>query len=128
MRYLLDTQAIVFFNLDDARLSDLARSEIVEPKNSLLISPANYWEMAIKISRGKLKIAVPYEEFWHRGIVANSFEIHPIEIRHTNHLIQLPFHHKDPFDRLLVAQSLIDDIPIISNDVALDAYGVNRVW
>ncbi len=128
MKYLLDTQAIIFFNLDDARLSGLARASITESGNSLLVSPASYWEMAIKISQGKLKIAVPYEEFWYLGNNASGFEIHPIEIRHTSHLIQMPFHHKDPFDRLLVAQSLVDDIPIISNDVVLDAYGVQRVW
>jgi PIN domain nuclease of toxin-antitoxin system len=128
VRFLLDTQAIIWFNLDDPKLSDLARSNILESENLILVSPASYWEMAIKIGHGKLVIGVPYDEFWQVGIENNGFEIHHIQIRHTSRLIGMPFKHKDPFDRLLVGQSLADGIPIISCDPIFDAYGVERIW
>jgi PIN domain nuclease of toxin-antitoxin system len=128
VRILLDTQAIIWFNLEDSRLSDVARAMIQDVDNSVLISPASYWEIAIKISRGKLKIEISYEELWEIGTENNGFGIHHIQIYHTSQLIRLPFHHSDPFDRLLISQSLADDIPIVSSDSILDSYGIKRIW
>jgi PIN domain nuclease of toxin-antitoxin system len=128
VKFLLDTQAIIWFNLEDPRLSDVALGRISEDENQIYVSPASYWEMAIKISKGTLKIAVPYDEFWPAGIQNVGLEVLHIDIRHTSQLIDMPFHHKDPFDRLLVAQSLTDGLPIISCDSILDAYGVQRIW
>lgn len=110
------------------RLTATARSLIADASNSILISPAIYWEIAIKISLKKLALHATYDDFMQRGIRGNEFEILPIEPRHTSMLSTLPYHHRDPFDRLLVAQSLVESIPIASGDAVLDAYGINRLW
>ena len=127
MSVLLDTHTFLWFNLNDVRLSAVGRRAI-ENAGKVLISPASYWELAIKISSGKYTLAAPYDIFWRKGIDDNAFDILPIEIRHTSKLISLPFHHKDPFDRLVVAQALVEDIPLVSADAGLDAYGVKRIW
>jgi PIN domain nuclease of toxin-antitoxin system len=92
------------------------------------LSPASYWEIAIKISRGKFSVEGNYESFWEDGLERNRISVLPIEIRHTARLIELPYHHADPFDRLIVAQALADDLTLISADAGLDRYGVRRVW
>jgi len=76
---------------------------------------------------GKLDLRAPYDDFMQRGIVGNDFEILPIEPRHTSVLTNLPLHHRDPFDRLLVAQAMVE-MPIVSGDVILDAYPIRRLW
>jgi PIN domain nuclease of toxin-antitoxin system len=128
VRLLLDTHVFLWFVLDDPRLSATAKALIVDPSNDVEISPASYWEMAIKISLGKYSLPEPYEVFMEREIVANQFRILHIEPRHTALLTTLPFHHHDPFDRLLVAQATAEQIPIVSGDPAFDAYGVRRLW
>ena len=128
MRHLLDTHSFLWFVLDDPNLSALAKSIIIDPANDILISPATYWEMAIKVGKQKLDLKATYDEFMNRGITGNDFEILPIEVRHAATLTALPFHHKDPFDRMLVAQAKVEQIPIVSIDSALDAYGITRVW
>jgi PIN domain nuclease of toxin-antitoxin system len=125
---LLDTHSFIWFNLGDPRLSRVARDVIEDSGNLVRISPASYWEIAIKISKGKLTLVAPYQLFWQKGIDDNEFEILPIELRHTSQLVSMPFHHKDPFDRLLVAQALAEQIPLISGDAKLDAYGIQRIW
>ena len=94
----------------------------------MLVSPASYWEIAIKVGLGKLDLRSSYDEFMHRGIVGNDFAILPIEPKHTSLLTRLPLHHRDPFDRLLVAQATVEHLAIVSADEALDAYGVRRLW
>jgi PIN domain nuclease of toxin-antitoxin system len=128
MRHLLDTHAFLWFVLNDPQLSPTALGLINDPANDILVSPASYWKMAIKVGLGKLDLHAPYDDFMHRGIVGNDFEILPIEPRHTSMLTTLPLHHRDPFDRLLIAQALVEAIPIISADAQLDAYGVKRLW
>jgi PIN domain nuclease of toxin-antitoxin system len=125
---LLDTQAFLWFVLGDARLSGRALSLIQDPAHTKLVSPASYWEIAIKISIGKYALHEPYEAFMQRGIVDNGFDILPIEPKHTAVLTALPFHHRDPFDRLLVAQAMVEKISIVSADSALDAYAITRLW
>ena len=128
MRLLLDTHAFLWFVLDDPRLSATATALIVDSNNDVEISPASYWEMAIKISLGKYSLPEPYEVFMEREIAANQFRILHIEPRHTALLTTLPFHHRDPFDRLLVAQAIVEQIPIVSSDSTFDADGVRRLW
>jgi PIN domain nuclease of toxin-antitoxin system len=128
VRVLLDTHTFIWFNLNDARLGENARRTISSPATDVLISPASYWEIAIKIRIGKFAITTPYESFWQKGIDDNQFFILPIELRHTGQLLSMPFHHKDPFDRLLVAQALMERIPLVSGDKKLDAYGIQRIW
>lgn len=128
MRHLLDSHTLLWYTLGDSRISGMASASIVDPANQLLISPASYWEIAIKISIGKLTLHQPYEDFIDACLNKYGFTILPIDPKHTDRLIGLPFHHKDPFDRLLVVQAMVESIPIISNDTALDAYGITRLW
>ena len=130
MRLLLDTHTMYWYIEGDPHLSGTARTLIQDASNEILMSPASYWEIAIKISIGKWKLNRPYEEFIDIGLNQYGFQILPILPTHTARLIGLPFPpgHKDPFDRLLITQTLVEQIPIVSADSALDAYGVTRLW
>ena len=128
MSLLLDTHAFLWFLLDDPRLSVRAGTLIADPLNVIEISPASYWEIAIKIRIGKYILPEPYQVFMEREIVTNDLRILPIEPRHTALLTTMPRHHNDPFDRLLVAQAIVEGISIVSADVMLDRYGVSRLW
>jgi PIN domain nuclease of toxin-antitoxin system len=128
MILLLDTHAFLWFVLNDRQLSQVACDLITNPLNNLLISPVSYWEIAIKISIGKYKLPGAFEAWIEHQIQVNEFEILPIKIAHAALVVNLPFHHRDPFDRLLVAQALTEEIPIISGDGVLDAYSVIRYW
>lgn len=128
MRLLLDTHTFLWFIIDDPQLSSMARNLIQDPVNEVEISPASYWEIAIKIKLGKYTLPHPYQQFMETQIAVNEFRILPIEPRHTALLTTLDLHHKDPFDRLLVAQAVTENIPIISVDSQLDPYGVTRLW
>jgi PIN domain nuclease of toxin-antitoxin system len=125
---LLDTHAFLWFIKNDPLLSAAARGLIVDPDNEILVSPASYRETAIKVSIGKYPLSVPYETFITQGIDGNGFKILPIEPGHTAVLTNMPFHHRDPFDRLLVAQAQVEKISVVSNDAILDLYGINRLW
>ncbi|MBC8114810.1 MAG: type II toxin-antitoxin system VapC family toxin [Candidatus Saccharimonas sp.] len=128
MRLLLDTHAFLWFLLDDPGLSETARNLIVDPGNDIEISPASYWEIAIKIGLGKYSLPEPYDTFMERELAENDFRILPILPRHTSVLTTLPLHHRDPFDRLLVAQAISEGISLVSNDPALDVYSIQRLW
>ena len=128
MRLLLDTHAFLWYVLDDPQLSSAAKAVIENQEADVFVSPASCWEIAIKISLGKYSLTVPFETFWQQGIDQYAFELLPIEVRHVAALINLPFHHRDPFDRLIVAQAMIERIPLISSDPVLDAYSIQRIW
>jgi PIN domain nuclease of toxin-antitoxin system len=128
MRLLLDTHTFLWFVLKDSRLSRLADGLIVDPLNDIHISPASYWEIAIKVGKKKLDLLASYDDFMKQGIVGNDFTILPIETKHTSSLTTMATHHKDPFDRLIIAQALVERIPVISEDTAFDHYGVARLW
>src|SRR5438128_9594400 len=115
MRLLLDTHAFLWFVLNDPQLSAVAKALIEDPANDILISPASSWEIAIKVGLKKLDLFAPYDDFRDRGIAGNDFEILPIEPRHTSILTTLPLHHKDPFDRLLVAQALVEGVDALAS-------------
>lgn len=121
MRLLLDTHAFLWFITDDPMLSATAKALIADPSNEILVSPASYWETAIKISVGKYPLHVPFVTFIIQGVDGNGFKILPIEPQHAAVLTTLPFHHRDPFDRMLVAQVIVESIGLVSNDTALDA-------
>jgi PIN domain nuclease of toxin-antitoxin system len=133
MSVLLDTHAFLWYVLDDPKFTRVARDAIEagsvntdDPR--ALISPVSYWEIAVKISIGKYRLNEPYEVFWRTGIERNGFEVLPVEIRHTATLLNLPFHHKDPFDRLLIAQAISEGMPLVSADEQFDQYPIARVW
>jgi PIN domain nuclease of toxin-antitoxin system len=116
------------FGLNDAQLSATAVSLIVDSANEKYVSPVSYWEIAIKIALKKYVLQKPFVDFLHEAIDRNGFHYLPIEPRHTAELIDMPHHPKDPFDRLLVAQSIVEKLSIVSSDPRLDAYGIQRLW
>src|SRR3954471_9191519 len=128
MRLLLDTHAFLWFILSDARLSAKAGNLIADSGNSVAVSPASYWEIAIKISLGKYILASPFQAFMEQQIASNRFEVLHVLVSHAAAVASLPWHHRDPFDRLLVAQALTEQIPIVSADAALDACPITRLW
>jgi len=128
VNFLLDTHSFIWFIEDNPSLSAQARIIIEEPSNDLLLSIASVWEMAIKVSLGKLQIRQSFDRFIPDQLMLNNINLLDITISHTLHVATLPFHHRDPFDRLLIAQSLIEGIPLISIDTLFDTYGVSRLW
>ncbi len=128
MRLLLDTHTLLWFLGNDPSLSATARAAIEDPANHKLVSIATCWEMSIKAGLGKLGLVEPVAVFLGRELPANNFDLLEITLPHATAVEALPQHHKDPFDRLLVAQAQIEGIPIVSADVAFDPYGITRIW
>ena len=128
MRLLLDTHALIWFAEDDASLSKRARESLEDSANSLHYSLASIWEMAIKVSLGKLKMSVKLSGGFDHHLEQNGLNPLPIEYAHAARVAALPMHHRDPFDRLLVAQADLEHMGLVSHDEHLDAYGVKRIW
>jgi len=125
---LLDTHAFLWLVTDHPRLSATAKSVFLDNDNELLVSAATSFEIAVKHSLGKLVLREPPETFLRNRIFANALMPFPITIEHCLPLAKLPFHHRDPFDRLLVAQALSENLPLLSADDQLSAYGIERIW
>jgi len=128
MRLLLDSHTFLWFVLKDSQLSRAADALITDPANDVLVSPATYWEIAIKVGKKKLDLLASYDDFMKRGLEGNDFEILPIETKHTSLLTTMPMHHKDPFDRMIISQAIAEHLPVVSVDAAFDPYGVTRLW
>jgi len=131
MRLLLDTHTFLWFVSDDPQLTSRARAAIEDPANERLLSAASHWEMAIKMSLGKLTLADPFHVFIPRELASNLIDVLPIDLRHSTQVATLPFpanNHRDPFDRLLISQAIADGLPIVSADAKFDAYPVMRIW
>ena len=131
MKLLLDTHTVLWFYLADPQLSGAASAAIVDAANEKWVSPASYWEVAIKISTGKYAIAQPFEDFRRGAIDMNGFKILHVQPRHAAAVATLPFlpnNHRDPFDRLIVAQAKVEGMTIVGADVKMDVYGVPRLW
>jgi PIN domain nuclease of toxin-antitoxin system len=101
---------------------------IEDVSNDAYLSVASLWEMAIKISLGRLQLAQPFETFIPHQLSLNRIGLLGITMSHTAKVATLPFHHRDPFDRLLVAQVQVEQMPLVSSDPAFDAYGITRLW
>lgn len=130
MKLLMDTHALLWYTLNDPKLSEQAEALILDGANDIYVSPATYWEMAIKISLGKLTVPQPFENFLDACEQQYDFEILPISLPHAVAVSKLPHpkNHRDPFDRLIVAQAIVEQMPIVSSDHALDHYAVTRMW
>lgn len=128
MRLLLDTHAFLWFVLDDQRLSDKALALISDTENVVEISSASLWEIAIKNSLGKYSLNQPFGNFVESQIAMNSLRVLHIDPKHAEVVCTLPFHHRDPFDRMIAAQAISENFPVVSVDSAFDLYGVARVW
>lgn len=128
MRLLLDTHSFLWFIDGSKSLSANARELIEDEFNEVFLSVGSLWEIAIKVSIGKLVLNSPFEVLIPQQISLNRITLLDIAVSHTVLVSSLPFHHRDPFDRLLVAQSTVEQIPILSVDPAFDEYGVTRLW
>lgn len=128
MRYLLDTHAYLWTIDESPRLSRSAREVIESRENRLVLSTASLWEIAIKLSIGKLRLDLAFADVAMTIPAAHDMEILPITFDHLDIISRLPIHHRDPFDRLLVAQCIADDLVLLSGDTALDTYGIERRW
>lgn len=134
MRLLLDTHTLIWFFAGNSQVSNNARILIEDEDNNKLVSIASIWEMAIKESKGLLNLSLPLHEYIAQKLSLEDFNLLNINLDHLSQIVTLPFYHKDhkdhkaPFDRLLIAQAIMEGIPILSKDSAFDAYSINRLW
>lgn len=128
MKILLDTHSLIWFFSGNSKLSNTVRELMDDINYKKLISLVSVWEMGIKQSRGKLILSLELEKYILEKTILEDFEILPIKLNHLGLIPSLPFHHNDPFDRLLITQALTENIPILSIDAIFDEYRVNRIW
>ena len=128
MRLLLDTHTFIWFVTDSPRLSTTAKALIENEYNEKLLSIASAWEMAIKHSIGKLNFEIPFQNFLERQMQQNSMSLLNVQIIHLDVVANLPLHHRDPFDRLIIAQAIVERIPIVGRDEIFDLYPTERLW
>jgi PIN domain nuclease of toxin-antitoxin system len=128
MTLLLDTHTFLWFCQNAPSLSAKAKTLLEDASHRKVVSLASCWEIAIKAGLGKLTLGEPSEKYIVNALSRTGFELLPISLAHVTAVEQLPSHHKDPFDRLLIAQTQIDGMSLVSSDVAFDRYGVARLW
>jgi PIN domain nuclease of toxin-antitoxin system len=128
VRLLLDTHAALWWINDDTRLSAAARRAIARQDSVRLLSVASAWELTIKSSIGKLRLPLPAGRFLEEHLPINRIELLPITFGELTQVEALPFHHRDPFDRMIAAQALERDLAIVSVDPVFERYGLKRVW
>jgi PIN domain nuclease of toxin-antitoxin system len=128
MNLLLDTHAYLWFIAGDQRLSTTVREAIESPENLKIVSVASLWEITVKHSLGKLTLKTGLEKVLSSHIVDNGFDLLSVETGHLLELSQLPMHHRDPFDRLLIAQCKSDSLTLCSVDRAFSDYDIDLIW
>lgn len=128
MRLLLDTHTLIWWVIDSPRLTDAARQAITDAENDVLVSAASAWEIATKVRIGKLPDTDLLSTNIGGAILAEGFAPLPITLTHAERAGALPGPHKDPFDRMLIAQALSDELYLASNEIIFDHYGVARIW
>ncbi len=128
MRVLLDTHALLWSAIDEKKLSRKARSLIESLKTEVYVSAASVWEVSTKVRLGKLPQAVAFSAEFAENLQRIGFLELPITIHHAQRAGQLPGPHRDPFDRILIAQSQAENMSIVSNEKIFDQYGIHRVW
>lgn len=127
MRVLLDTHAFLWFLAGDERLSRKALEAMSDENAELFVSAASVWEMAIKASLGRLHLPLPVADYVAEKI-HDGFQVMPIDWVHAAAVQKLPFHHRDPFDRLIIAQAQIEKLPLVSGDSTFQKYGIRLIW
>ncbi|MEX0271932.1 type II toxin-antitoxin system VapC family toxin [Leptolyngbyaceae cyanobacterium UHCC 1019] len=128
MNVLLDTHAFLWWVIDDSQLSNTARAIIVEPTNTIYLSVVSAWEIIIKERTGKLSLPEPPETYIPSRLTSNRFVTLTVEMQHVLQIASLPDHHRDPFDRLLIAQSQIENLPLLTVDHLIHQYSVKVIW
>lgn len=128
MKVLLDTHAFLWAIAGHKRLSKSARETFLDGNNRLFFSAASMWEICLKISLKKLSLKSGWYKKIQNEMSTNAIQWLPIEMAHCAELARLPFHHRDPFDRMLVIQAKYEDLKLLTPDVRLAAYGVECIW
>jgi PIN domain nuclease of toxin-antitoxin system len=126
VRQLLDTHTFLWFVMGNPRITPKIRAQIEDNEN--FVSIVSVWEIAIKSGIGKLNLELPFDDFIDRQIVPNGIQLLDIKLEHLKVVAALPLHHRDPFDRLLIAQSIVEEIVLISADSVFSLYPVQRMW
>lgn len=126
--FLLDTQAFLFALNSPDVIPTKSRKIFNNPEHELYLSIASIWEMSIKASLGKLKFEDSLRKVIQTSIKESGLKLLSIQVDHIFYVESLPFHHKDPFDRILIAQAVTENMPIVSSDEAFDRYEVKRLW
>jgi len=128
MKVLLDTHAFLWLISGDGRLSETAQKTFLDPGNIMFLSAASLWELCIKMSLGKLSLKSGWLKTIQDEMEVNAIQWLSIEMPHCVELTNLPFHHRDPFDRMLVAQAMVEDMQLLSRDNRLSSYEIKRIW
>jgi PIN domain nuclease of toxin-antitoxin system len=128
VRLLLDTHVLLWFLLGEEMLSPPARAAIASPDAETFVSAVSAWEISIKYKQGRLPTATRFVADLDGTITRKGFSAVPITISHGERAGSLPLHHKDPFDRMLIAQALAESLTLVSNERLFDRYGVARLW
>ncbi|MBS4028446.1 MAG: type II toxin-antitoxin system VapC family toxin [Ignavibacteriales bacterium] len=128
MKYLIDSHAFLWYEFGSQQLPQRVVDIIDNEENVVFLSLASVWEIGIKVNIGKMKLIEPLNNFVRRQILEYDYRLMEISFEHIIEAVSFPLHHRDPFDRLLVAQCKIENLPVISNDTMLDKYGVERIW
>ncbi|HEY1048273.1 MAG TPA: type II toxin-antitoxin system VapC family toxin [Prosthecobacter sp.] len=128
MRLLIDTHALLWFCEGNPALSARAQAAMEDVANERFVSHATAWEVAIKMGLKKLALQMEYDELFYQVLEDNRFQVLPPSLEHYRALIQLPQHHGDPFDRLLIAQAQVEGLTLVSRDAHFPAYGVPLLW
>ena len=128
MKVLLDTHTFLWWIANDSQLSEHARTVIEDADHQLFLSAASGWEIAIKTRIGKLRLADDLQGFVSEQLRINAIQVLPIQMAHALHVTTLPDHHRDPFDRMLVAQSQLEQLPILTIDPQIAKYSVTVIW
>jgi len=128
MRVLLDSHTLIWAADEVARIPGAALTAVRDARNDRLVSAATIWEIAIKVGKKRLPLSLPYRPWMDQVMADLCLTLLPITLDHAERQSILPNHHADPFDRLLIAQALVEGVPVVSGDVTFDAYGVTRIW
>lgn len=128
MKALLDTHAFLWWNTNDSQLSETARGIISDGRNEIFLSAASAWEIAIKFNRGRLVLPEPPEKYVSSRMLLHHFQALPVQVSHALHVCVLPDYHRDPFDRMLIAQARLEKLSLLTSDSEIARYDVTIVW
>jgi PIN domain nuclease of toxin-antitoxin system len=128
MKLLLDTHTFLWLVEGSPNLSAAAQAALADPANDLFLSVASVWELVIKVGNGKLTLSTPPDVFVTRWTAAYQLDLLPIQAAHALAVLPLPAHHKDPFDRILLAQATVEGMTLVSGDGKFAPYGVPLLW
>lgn len=128
MRLLVDAHSLIWALDDPSRLGAGAIAALQAPENDLLLGAGTIWELSIKVRLAKLTLSLPFVQWMESAIADLELTVLPISLTHAGQQAELPFYHRDPFDRLLAAQAIVENTPLVSVDVIFDQYGVTRIW